>query len=157
MSSYRHSDESLDSLPSLQPSAMTSDVTLETLMESVNLDSIVACRKDSIEYMTLSKIVSFSPMDADEPEDELPERLAETQSSESQLVQDPFTDSDPEHGHAALFRFLFEPLDPSSQTNESSVLTLSDELIGDLQNLKDRMQHRYNVIKRNILNGKPRD
>lgn len=155
MSSSRKPDQSLDGITLPQSSATASETTLETLMESVNLESIVPCQKGSIEYRTISKILSFSPIDINETEDEILDLLADPQPLEPQLVQDPFTDT--EHAHAALFRFLFEPLDSSSDDNDPPALTLTDGLIGDLQDLKDRLQYRYNTIRRNIVNGRHLD
>jgi len=151
------SHEPHDNEDSQHEIANSIDSYLEVLIERANLDSTVAGRENSIEYNTLTQIVSVSRKDADQSyvdvsDDEDAEHQLEPQPSSSELVAEPFSEMESENAHVALFKFLFEPIDPSSQDDQSSDLILSTELINDLQNLKDRMQHRYNVIKRNLFN-----
>lgn len=130
---------------------------LETIMELANLDSTFAGHVNSLEYNTLTKIVSVSRKDseqslidvsdADETEHEV-----EQQPSNPELVQEPFAEIESENAHVELFKFLFDPIEVGSPSAETHGLVLSDKLVSDLQNLKDRMQHRYNVIKRNLFN-----
>jgi hypothetical protein len=151
------SHESHESETLQHQTANSIDSYLEVLMERANLDSTVAGRENSIEYNTLTQIVSVSRKDADQSyvdvsDDEDAEHQLDPQPSSSELVAEPFSEMESENAHVALFKFLFEPIDPSFQNDESSDLILSTELISDLQNLKDRMQHRYNVLKRNLFN-----
>lgn len=139
-------------------SANSIDSNLDVLMERADLDSTVAGRENSIEYNTLTQIVSVSRKDAEQSyvdvsDDEDAEHQLDPQPSSSELVAEPFSEMESENAHVALFKFLFEPIDPSFQNDESSDLILSKELINDLQNLKDRMQHRHNVLKRNLFNS----
>lgn len=127
-------------------------------MERANLDSTVAGRENSIEYNTLTQIVSVSRKDADQSyvdvsDDEDAEHQLDPQPSSSELVAEPFSEMESENAHVALFKFLFEQIDPSTLNDESPDLVLSTELINDLQDLKDMMQHRYNVIRRNLFNS----
>lgn len=130
---------------------------LETLMELVNLDSTVAGRENSLEYNTFTQIVSLTHKDAvdsiiDVSDGDDDEHDVAPQPASSELVQEPFAEMESENAHMALFSFLFETSE-SSQDCESTELVLSDDLVEDLQNLKDRMQHRYNVIRRNLFSS----
>lgn len=148
-------NQELTLLPGLDGDEVTSQ--LETLMELVNLDSTVAGRENSLEYNTFTQIVSLTHKDTAEPiidvsEGDDGEHDVAPQPASSELVTEPFTEMESENAHKALFSFLFEPSE-SSQDCESTELVLSDDLVEDLQNLKDRMQHRYNVIRRNLFSS----
>lgn len=152
------SHEAHESEPSQHQTANSFDSYLEVLMERANLDSTVAGRKNSIEYNTLTQIVSVSRKDADQSyvhvsDDEDADHQLDPQPSSSELVTEPFSEMESENAHAALFKFLFEPIDPPILNDESPDMVLSTELINDLQNLKDRIQHRYNALKRNLFNN----
>lgn len=131
---------------------------LATIMELANLDSTVAGRVNSLEYNTLTKIVSVTRKYSEQSFTDVSdtdgtEHEVEPQPSHSELVQDPFAEIESENTHGALFRFLFDPIEVGCPSAEIPGLVLSDKLESDLQNLKDRMQHRYNVIKRNLFNA----
>lgn len=133
------------------------DVDLERLMELVNLET--SDREKSVEFTTLSQIVPLSSRtrildvpsvdasDAEDGDDQL-----DPQPPSSELVQEPFSEIESENAHVALFKFLFEPIDPHLQNEDSPDISLSDEVIRDLENMKDRIQYRYNVLKRNLFN-----
>jgi hypothetical protein len=149
--------------PATQQQLTTSsvDVDLERLMELVNLES--SDREKSVEFTTLSQIVpvststrilSTSYVDASDAEDaEDAEDQLDPQPPNSELVQEPFPEIESENAHVALFKFLFEPIDPNLQNEDSPDMNLSDEVIRDLEHLKDRIQYRYNVLKRNLFNS----
>ena len=148
-------NQELTLLPGLDGDEVTSQ--LEILMELVNLDSTVAGRENSLEYNTFTQIVSLTHKDTAEPiidvsEGDDGEHDVPPQPASSELVTEPFTEMESENAHKALFSFLFEPSE-SSQDCEPTELVLSDDLVEDLQNLKDRMQHRYNVIRRNLFSS----
>lgn len=126
-------------------------------MELVNLES--SDREKSIEFTTLSQIIPVSSStrlhdtsyvdasDAEDAEDQL-----DPQPPSSELVQEPFSEIQSENAHVALFKFLFEPVDPHLQNEDTPDMNLSDEVIRDLEDLKDQIQYRYNVLKRNLFN-----
>ena len=152
------SHEAHESEPLQHQTANSLDSYLEVLMERADLDSTVACGENSIEYNTIKQIVSVSRNDTDQSyvhvsDDEDADHQLDPQPSSSELVMEPFSEMESENAHVALFKFLFEPIDPPILNDESSDLVLSTELINDLQTLKDRMQHRYNVLKRNLFNN----
>jgi hypothetical protein len=154
-------DSNINQEPTLLHDLDGDEVTsqLETLMELVNLDSTVAGRENSLEYNTFTQIVPLTHkgvvdpiIDVSDGDDVDDDHDVEPQPASSELVQEPFTEMESENAHKALFSFLFEPSE-SSQDSESTGFVLSDDLIEDLQNLKDRMQHRYNVIRRNLFSS----
>lgn len=150
------SHEAHESESSQHQTANSFDSYLEVLMERANLDSNLA--ENSIEYNTLMQIVSVSRKDADQSyvhvsDGEDDDHQLDPQPSSSELVTEPFSEMESENAHVALFKFLFEPIDPPILNDESPDLVLSTELINDLQNLKDRIQHRYNALKRNLSNN----
>lgn len=150
------SHEAHESESSQHQTANSFDSYLEVLMERANLDSTFA--ENSIEYNTLMQIVSVSRKDADQSyvhvsDGEDDDHQLDPQPSSSELVTEPFSEMESENAHVALFKFLFEPIDPPILNDESPDLVLSTELINDLQNLKDRIQHRYNALKRNLSNN----
>lgn len=144
------------------PTCQADDSQLESLIERANLDSYVAGRKYSIEYNELTRIVSLTRNEDDpsfvssSPDEDAEHRL-NPEPPGFELEQEPFVEMETENAHVTLFRFLFEPIENAAENGGASELILPDDLIQDLQNLKDRMQHRYNVIKRNLLNFKAND
>lgn len=142
-----------------EASAEVTNAYLESLVERANLDSVVAGREKSVEYNCLAKIVKLARTDAKQPDSDLSSHddLDDHQDSvpsSSELSNDPFSEMESEDEHALLFRFLFEPIDSNEADDDTTSLRLSDDLIRDFQNLKDRMQHRYNCIKRNLFNAR---
>ncbi len=139
------------------------DDQLESLLERANLTSVVSGRENSPELTALTAIVPVSRTDKEALDREMsddeddPELTPEPEPPSTELVQEPFAEMESENGHLALFKFLFNPIEEASSMEgqggpDQANLSLSDELVADLQNLKDRMQHRYNVIKRNLFN-----
>ncbi len=144
------------------PTYGTDDSQLESLIERANLDSYVAGRKNSIEHNELTRIISLARSDDDpsfvgNSDDQDVEHQLSPEPPGSELEQEPFVEMETENAHVTLFRFLFDPIENTAQNGGASELVLPDDLIQDLQNLKDRMQHRYNVIKRNLCNSKAHD
>lgn len=142
-----------------ETSAEEANTYLDGLVERANLDSIVAGREKSVEYNCLVKIVKLTRTDSKPPGPDLSSHddLDDHQDagpSGTELANDPFPEIESEDEHALLFRFLFDPIGAHEDDDGKPDLRLSDELIHDFQNLKDRMQHRYNCIKRNLYNAR---
>lgn len=142
-----------------EASAEEANAYLDSLVERANLDSVVAGREKSVEYNCLAKIVKLTRTDSTPPGPDLSSHddLDDHQDpapSGTELANDPFPEIESENEHVLLFKFLFDPIGSHENDDGTPDLRLSDELIRDFQNLKDRMQHRYNCIKRNLYNAR---
>ena len=130
----------------------------EDLIERANIDSISPFSKLSIEYSVLSKILRGSldlepdPVIRSEPDidDDVPPELPTLE-----IASIPGTENKSDNCYTSLSEYLFFPSDPN--TVDNSDLVLSTDLLNDAQSIKDLLQHRLNILTRNLFNSQFND
>ena len=130
----------------------------EDLIERANIDSISPFSKLSIEYSVLSKILRGSldlepdPVIRSEPDidDDVAPELPTLE-----IASIPGTENKSDNSYTSLSEYLFFPSDPN--TVDNSDLVLSTDLLNDAQSIKDLLQHRLNILTRNLFNSQFND
>ena len=130
----------------------------EDLIERANIDSISPFSKLSIEYSVLSKILQGSldlepdPVIRSEPDidDDVAPELPTLE-----IASIPGTENKSDNSYTSLSEYLFFPSDPN--TVDNSDLVLSTDLLNDAQSIKDLLQHRLNILTRNLFNSQFND
>ena len=130
----------------------------EDLIERANIDSISPFSKLSIEYSVLSKILRGSldlepdPVIRSEPDidDDVAPELPTLE-----IASIPGTENKSDNCYTSLSEYLFFPSDPN--TVDNSDLVLSTDLLNDAQSIKDLLQHRLNILTRNLFNSQFND